>query len=747
MKRLLEEFRLMAVVGLLLVPICLLGWLFVSQSNKDIRFAEKELLGVQYLRSAIPVYAELTRPNPNLELAVFSELRAAGTALDEQLGTVLQSKKLASTLARSKPDFALATAFARDLIVAIGDQSNLILDPDLDTYYLMDALVMRTPDIIALTGELSNEAKVPAALAPRPAVTAASAKLLSALDALEQSLNRSFINIQDPILAHQLPMDSGIFSVSTRIATQRLSTETSVVEITELQSAIIGSAVQLWSTKATQLETLLQNRIDRFREWLVYALTLSALTTLAAIILAVKVLRRLLHRLDDKIVYMAHHDDMTRVKNRGSFTTEMAEALKDADNTGEKLALHMIDLDRFKSINDSMGHLAGDAILKTLAERLITHSRNCDLVGRLGGDEFVVLQRQVTDTENVESFANRLVLAMRQPVQFEDTLVRSSISVGTALFPLHGTESQKLLGSADLALYAAKAAGRDRALIFTNHLDADVRRRRSIESELRDAVLNNRFTLNFQPQFDAKGIHLRGFEALLRLRTKAGENISPADFIPIAEHLGLIEQIGEWVLHNACAVACNWPKEIYLAVNLSPLQFARGNVSHVIADALKKSGLAPERLQVEITEGLLMADTQAVIEQLNALRALGVSIAMDDFGTGYSSLSYLWRFPFDKIKIDRSFLRALETDQPGAENVLRTIVMLGHSLEMIVTAEGVETNQQAELMTRIKCDEIQGFLYGRPIPEDELASVILKAFQRAKAEKDMQPNGAVELRA
>jgi diguanylate cyclase (GGDEF)-like protein len=493
----------------------------------------------------------------------------------------------------------------------------------------------------------------------------------------------------------------------------------------------VTQTMAVWQETFSALQRLLNQRLTVFQTWMNFALGLSAFTTLAAIGLAMTVMRRLLLRLDDRIIYLAHHDAMTKVKNRVAFTEEMTRVLENADRTGEKTALHLIDLDRFKTINDSMGHPAGDAILTTLAQRLVANSRANDIVGRLGGDEFVVLQRNISEANDATLFVNRVLSAMREPVPHDGQYIRASISVGTALAPLHAVKPNDLIAYADMALYGAKAEGRDRGLVFTRELNADVKRRQMIESEITKAVNEQLFSLHFQPQFDASGTVLRGFEALLRLRTTAGENIPPNIFVPIAEQMGLIGEISTWVINHACKVATNWPKEICLAVNLSPIQFTTGGVCQGIAQALKASGLEPGRLQVEITEGILMDDTQMVLDELVAIRALGVSIAMDDFGTGYSSLAYLWRFPFDKIKIDRSFMQALDKDPGGAENILRTIIMLGHSLAMQVTVEGVETTAQADLVKQMKCDEIQGFIYGRPLPEQDLAAVILNAFRKA----------------
>jgi predicted signal transduction protein with EAL and GGDEF domain len=336
-----------------------------------------------------------------------------------------------------------------------------------------------------------------------------------------------------------------------------------------------------------------------------------------------------------------------------------------------------------------------------------------------------VAQRNVDGDETTEFLAARLLAALSKPVLVAGHDLAPGASIGIALAPRDGSSSLALLKNADLALYAAKAAGRKTFRIFDRGMDEDHKARVQIETLIREAAGSQGFDLFFQPIVRSGDGRLTSFEALLRLSDGAGAFISPAEFVPLAEEMRLISKIGAWVIERACAVAADWPEHLTVSVNLSPLQFADGDLCGIVETALAGSGLDPRRLELEITEGLLLNNTDAVLAQLHALKGLGVSIAMDDFGTGYSSLSYLWRFPFDKIKIDRSFMQAFEARDVNVSNILRTIIALGHSLRMSVTAEGVETARQAEYLRDLACDYIQGFHYGRPAPVTDLAAIIL----------------------
>jgi diguanylate cyclase (GGDEF)-like protein len=458
---------------------------------------------------------------------------------------------------------------------------------------------------------------------------------------------------------------------------------------------------------------------------------------LLAISLAIKLLSRIMGKLDERIVFLAHHDAMTNLKNRTAISASLETEIAKIHNSSTSSALHLVDIDHFKAINDRLGHQLGDAVLVCVADRLASVCGQNETIGRLGGDEFVVLQKGVTDSWQVHSLAERLVAVLREPLNIQDKPFRVSASVGSAIAPAHGDTAEHLMRSADLALYAAKAEGRDRACLYTHELNRDMVERQQLESEVRTALVEDRFFLNFQAQFNANGKMLRGFEALLRLRTTAGETIPPLKFIPLVEQMGLIDEVGAWVLEKAAVTASHWPAQVSLAVNISPLQLKSGRLCDAIRNALQVSGLAPSRLEIEVTENMLMDDSKPVIQQLQDIKAMGVSIALDDFGSGYSSLSYLWRFPFNKLKIDRSFMRAYEADRAQAETILRTIVMLGHSLKMTVTAEGVETNAQADFLNGVKCDEIQGFLYAKPVPEQDLAAVMINAFEEELEDRNL----------
>jgi diguanylate cyclase (GGDEF)-like protein len=436
---------------------------------------------------------------------------------------------------------------------------------------------------------------------------------------------------------------------------------------------------------------------------------------------------------DRRIRYLAHHDALTGLANRAQLIEKIDEALARQLPATTSLALHFIDIDRFKEINDTLGHDGGDFLLTTIAERLRSVTRVGDLIARLGGDEFVVLEPDVEAKEQVAAFAHRLVSALAAPVQFREHEIIATASIGIALAPADGSTSTRLLKSADLALYKAKADGRNCVRFFLPEMDTELQARIELEKVLRDAVLHDRFVLFYQPLFEMPGRRLTGFEALIRLPGKDGILIPPLTFIPVAEDMRLIDKIGAWVLQEACRSAATWPEHLTVAVNLSPAQFATGSVSDVVAAALKGAGLAAHRLELEITETLLLGGTDAIMAELRTLKAMGVAIVMDDFGTGYSSLSYLWRFPFDKIKIDRSFMQGFDGTDRNAETVVKTIIALGRELKMRVTVEGVETAKQAAFLDETEGNQAQGFFFGRPIPGSEVGASILADFAQHQA--------------
>jgi len=392
--------------------------------------------------------------------------------------------------------------------------------------------------------------------------------------------------------------------------------------------------------------------------------------------------------------------------------------------------VHFIDLDRFKVVNDTWGHDGGDFLLKAVAERLRGVIGAYDVAARLGGDEFVVVQSGACNTQQAAAFAERIISALIAPVRFGEQEILATVSLGVALAPRDGDTPERLLKCSDLALYKAKDDGRNCARFFEPEMDAEMQARIELERTIRDAVLHDRFELHYQPLFQMSDRRLIGFEALIRLRTEDGKLIPPLVFIPVAEDMRLIDKIGAWVLREACHTAATWPAELTVAVNLSPAQFLAGSISTVVAAALVEAGLAANRLELEITESLILANTEANMAELRTLKAMGVAIVMDDFGTGYSSLSYLWRFPFDKIKIDRSFMQGFEGSDRHAETVVKTIIALGRELHMRVTIEGIETAEQVTFLEGADGDQAQGFYFGRPLPAAEIAGKILANFQQ-----------------
>jgi diguanylate cyclase (GGDEF)-like protein len=412
-------------------------------------------------------------------------------------------------------------------------------------------------------------------------------------------------------------------------------------------------------------------------------------------------------------LFLAEHDSLTGIPNRKRLGETAKSALAWTRRNKSYVAALLIDLDRFKEINDSFGHGAGDEVLQAFAIRLRSAIREEDMVARLGGDEFVILQVGMTEPNGAGPLADRLTKKLSEPYEIGDLQVMCGASIGIAIAPTDAQEWDALLSCADTALYKAKAEGHSKVCFFEAGMDAALRARRRLEVDLRRALETNAFQLAYQPLFSFHDESLLGFEALLRW-PEHWEPQTPAVFIPVAEESGLIVPIGGWVLETACRAAAAWPKPLKVAVNLSPVQFRNGDIVAVVEEALNSSGLDPARLELEVTESLWLQNTDAVLDQLARLRKMGISIALDDFGTGYSSLSYLWKFPFDRVKIDRSFVIELETD-PKAAAIVSTIVALGRTLHLKITAEGVETPAQAQALRDAGCDQAQGYLFGRPL--------------------------------
>ncbi len=434
---------------------------------------------------------------------------------------------------------------------------------------------------------------------------------------------------------------------------------------------------------------------------------------------------------DERIAHLAHYDALTDLPNRVLFRDQLERELKKIARGGQ-LAVLYIDIDEFKSVNDSLGHPVGDELLKAVALRLSGCVRECDFVARLGGDEFAIVQTAVNNPADVMDLVIRIYQAIRMPVECLGHQLVTDASIGIALAPQDGTDLDQLLKNADLAMYGAKSDGRRTYRFFEREMDARVRARRALELDLRQAIVEGQFEIAYQPVVNLRSGAVSGCEALLRWHHPERGIVSPAEFIPVAEEIGLISQLGEWVLGSACAEAANWPDHIKLAVNVSPVQFRNHTLALHVASALASSGLAANRLELEITEAVLIRDDETALAILHELRAVGVRIALDDFGTGYSSLSYLQRFPFDKIKIDRCFVNEL-AEQGGSSSIVQAVVNIATARNMTTTAEGVETEAQKEMLRKLGCTEMQGYLFSKAKPATEVRELLWGRDARAGA--------------
>jgi diguanylate cyclase (GGDEF)-like protein len=421
--------------------------------------------------------------------------------------------------------------------------------------------------------------------------------------------------------------------------------------------------------------------------------------------------------------YLAYHDSLTGLANRLLFKQQLEEALKDASLTPHPLAVMFLDLDGFKAINDTLGHSVGDLLLKAVAVRLRDITPQTDRIARLGGDEFAILQMSSAQPSSSIGVAQRIIEVVGKPFCIDGHDVTVGASVGIAVARPGEMDTESFLKSADLAMYNAKSEGRGTYRMFDSEMDVIVQARRILERDMRTALAQDGFKLFYQPLVNLQTNKVTAFEALMRWEHPERGMVPPSEFIPVAEEMGLIVHLGEWALRRACADAVGWPSEICVSVNLSPLQFAKGNLVSTIVSSLASSGLPAKRLELEITESVLLEKSERNISILAQLRELGVRISMDDFGTGYSSIGYLRSFPFDKIKIDQSFVRDLLVDK-GSLAIVRAIAGLGVSFGMTTTAEGVETEEQMRCLNREGCIEVQGFLYSKPIPADEIVGLL-----------------------
>ncbi|MBO0758840.1 MAG: EAL domain-containing protein, partial [Bradyrhizobiaceae bacterium] len=433
-------------------------------------------------------------------------------------------------------------------------------------------------------------------------------------------------------------------------------------------------------------------------------------------------------RAEERIAHMAHHDALTDLPNRALLRERLEAALAYVRH-GDSLAVHYLDLDHFKSINDTLGHTIGDELLKMVAARLRGCVRDTDTVARLGGDEFAIVQIGLRDIKDAADLAQRILDVFKDPIEPRGHHVVADVSIGIAVAPHDGVNSDQLLKNADLALYGAKADGRGTYRFFESEMDVRMKLRHSMEIDLRHAIAKSEFELHYQPQINALSNRICGCEALLRWRHRDRGLIAPSEFIPVAEETGLIVPLGEWAVRQACVDAAMWPADVKVAVNISPAQLMNPNLVPVVVNALAASGMPASRLEFEITEAVLLQNNEKTIATLHQLRLLGARIALDDFGTGYSSLSYLRRFPFDKIKIDRSFIEDVSGEE-GALAIVQAIMNLAVSLHMTTTAEGVETEEQLQVVRSLGCTELQGYLFSAARPANEILAMIRGQDQR-----------------
>ena len=450
------------------------------------------------------------------------------------------------------------------------------------------------------------------------------------------------------------------------------------------------------------------------------AIALVATIIVGAAISTFFVERRARNMSQAELAHIAMHDKLTELANRHSFAEALEQECARLGDGRHGFGLLLVDLDRFKPVNDTLGHPMGDVILQKVAARLRLAARRSDLVARIGGDEFAIIARGGVSRIEIAGIAARIVEILSRPFVVNGNVVELGGSVGFSMAPGDGTDAETLPQYADVALYTAKRNGRERFCQFEPALMEELKRRRFLEADLRRACMREDFELAYQPVIDPRSGRVISAEALLRWTCPERGAISPAEFVPVAEELGLVSRIGAGVLMQACRDAATWPDDISVAVNISPVQLLDPRLPQTVIQALSEAGLPASRLELEITETALLGNDEAALKTLNRLRDMGLRISLDDFGTGYSSLSYLHRFPISRIKIDRSFVQQLPHD-PGSASIVRAIAQLGESLDMQITAEGIETAEQMSFITEHGCDHVQGFLISRAISADELS--------------------------
>lgn len=490
-----------------------------------------------------------------------------------------------------------------------------------------------------------------------------------------------------------------------------------------------GAAEQFISKLAALPFDAVSSRIDEFADGRLICVTRQPMAGGGWVATHLDVTEQ--RRSEAKITHMAQHDALTDLPNRVLLRERMEHAIAVTRNGGVDLAVLMLDLDRFKEVNDTLGHPTGDSLLRAVAARLRECTTETALIARLGGDEFAVIDYVTNPAVEAAALAENIKKALCEPFDLGDHRVTVGTSIGIAIAPRDGNDSDVIMKSADLALYSAKSGGRGAFHFFEPELDQLMHARRNLERDMRKALAQGEFELHYQPFVDVESGQTCGFEALLRWHHPERGLVSPAEFIPLAEETSLILPLGEWVLRAACAEAAKWPLALMIAINLSPAQFRSKELVSIIVGALAASGIAPQRLELEVTETVIMHDSEAVFAALGQLRELGVRIALDDFGTGYSSLSFLQKFPFDKVKIDRSFVSELSRKKGEAHQIARAVVAFAVSLGKTTTAEGVETAEQLDILREEGCAEAQGYYFSRPMPASTIPQLVQRKAKTA----------------
>ncbi len=479
---------------------------------------------------------------------------------------------------------------------------------------------------------------------------------------------------------------------------------------------------------ATSIDDVARMIIDTDMRHMVNGIVITREERYAGVVHGHDLLHEITQRKQAELYYLAHYDALTKIPNRMLFSDRLNQACREALRNGREVALLFIDVDRFKQINDSLGHRFGDALLKAIAGRLVGCARECDTVVRLGGDEFAILMEFIQSSQDAEALARRLIETIQKPFLILDRELSISVSIGIAIYPRDDSQVDILLSKADAAMYEVKVSGRNGFRLFSESTTSFSSERSSLEAELKQALANDEFVLFYQPQFDFEKQRVVGVEALIRWNHPHRGMLSPGSFIGIAEESGLIVPIGEWVLAEACLQHCAWQQQgmplLRMGVNISSLQFRQPDFLQRVTRLLAATGVDPSFLEFELTESVIMHDAALVLDMLGELKALGVHLSLDDFGTGFSSLGYLNRYPIERLKIDQSFIRDLDR-MPINQSIVRSIVALAKSLSLQVVAEGVETQAELDLVRECQCDELQGYLLARPMPAAGFAAWLL----------------------